>query len=200
MYVIAGLGNPGREYENSRHNAGFGALDALAGRFGIGLREKGHRGLYGKGIIGGEKVILVKPMTYMNLSGECVRSLMDFFKIPPEQLIVIYDDIDLDPGVIRVRAKGSAGGHRGMKSIIQHLGTQEFARVRIGVGAKPPEMDLADYVLGHFPKDQQELMEKAYEDGAAAAAALVTEGCDKAMNLFNGASKREKKKPEKAEE
>lgn len=193
MYIIAGLGNPGREYENTRHNAGFRAIDALAARCRIELREKGHKGLYGKGMIGSEKVILVKPMTFMNLSGECLRSLMDFYKIPAEQLIVIYDDIDLDPGVIRVRAKGSAGGHNGMKSIINHLGTQEFARVRIGAGAKPPRMDLADYVLGHFPKDEQELMEKAYEDGAGAAFTLVTEGPEKAMNLYNGGAKKEKK-------
>ena len=172
MYLIAGLGNPGKQYEGSRHNAGFSSVDILADKLGISINENKHKGLCGKGIIGGEKVILLKPQTYMNLSGE--------------SLIVIYDDIDLAVGHLRVRVKGSAGGHNGIKSIIAHLGTQEFPRVRVGVGAKPDRMDLADYVLGRFSQIERPVMEEAFETAAQAAIAIVEEGIDKAMNRFNG--------------
>ena len=168
MYVIAGLGNPGREYEGTRHNVGFMTLDALADKYNIDVREKAFKGLIGKGMIEGNKVILVKPQTYMNLSGECIRQVMDYYKVDPAEFIVIYDDISLVPGGIRIRKKGSAGGHNGIKNIIAHLGTQEFLRVRIGVGEKPARMDLADYVLGHFPKEEAETMTTAFKDGAAA--------------------------------
>ena len=185
MYLIVGLGNPGREYEHTRHNAGFDAIDVLAGKLGADVKEKKHKGLCGKGMIAGEKVILLKPQTYMNLSGESVRAAADFYKIDAEHMIVLYDDIDLDVGKLRVRAKGSAGGHNGIKNIIAHMGTQEFPRVRIGVGAKPDRMDLADYVLGRFSQVERPVMEDAFEEAAEAAIAVVEDGIDAAMNRFN---------------
>ncbi|MEG0813670.1 MAG: aminoacyl-tRNA hydrolase [Clostridium sp.] len=190
MYIIAGLGNPGKEYEGTRHNTGFMTIDVLADRYNIDIREKAHKALVGKGVIEGQKVILVKPQTYMNLSGESIRSVMDFYKVTPENFIVIFDDISLEPGQLRIRKKGSAGGHNGIKNIIAQLGTQEFARIKVGVGAKPPRMDLADYVLGHFSKGEKVLMEQAYKDGAAAAADMMTAGIDDAMNQFNGLFKK----------
>ena len=173
MYLIVGLGNPGREYEHTRHNAGFDAIDVLAGKLGADVKEKKHKGLCGKGMIAGEKVILLKPQTFMNLSGESVRAAADFYKIDAEHMIVLYDDIDLDVGKLRVRAKGSAGGHNGIKNIIAHMGTQEFPRVRIGVGAKPDRMDLADYVLGRFSQVERPVMEDAFEEAAEAAIAVA---------------------------
>lgn len=194
MYIIAGLGNPGKEYAGSRHNVGFMTLDELADRYNIDVREKAHKALIGKGMIEGNKVILVKPQTYMNLSGESIRSVMDYYKTEPSEFIVIYDDISLEPGQIRIRKKGSAGGHNGIKNIIAHLGTQEFPRIRIGVGEKPARMDLADYVLGHFSKEEKERMEQAFKDGAAAAVAMMNDGVDTAMNRFNGAARTVKKR------
>ena len=185
MYLIVGLGNPGREYEHTRHNAGFDAIDVLAGKLGADVKEKKHKGLCGKGMIAGEKVILLKPQTFMNLSGESVRAAADFYKIDAEHMIVLYDDIVLDVGKLRVRAKGSAGGHNGIKNIIAHMGTQEFPRVRIGVGAKPDRMDLADYVLGRFSQVERPVMEDAFEEAAEAAIAVVEDGIDAAMNRFN---------------
>ena len=185
MYLIVGLGNPGREYEHTRHNAGFDAIDVLAGKLGADVKEKKHKGLCGKGMIAGEKVILLKPQTFMNLSGESVRAAADFYKIDAEHMIVLYDDIDLDVGKLRVRAKGSAGGHNGIKNIIAHMGTQEFPRVRLGVGAKPDRMDLADYVLGRFSQVERPVMEDAFEEAAEAAIAVVEDGIDAAMNRFN---------------
>ena len=198
MYIITGLGNPGKEYEGTSHNAGFMAIDHLADKYQISMDTRKHMAYLGKGIINGQKVILAKPQTYMNLSGESIRSLVDYYKIDPEEeLIVLYDDISLDPGNIRIRAKGSAGGHNGIKNIIAHLGTQEFPRVRIGVGEKPARMDLADYVLGHFPKEEAETMTTAFKDGAAAVVDMMTEGVEAAMNHFNGAARGEKEKLEK---
>lgn len=193
MYIIAGLGNPGKQYEGSRHNVGFMTLDRLAEKYQIDIKEKVHKALIGKGVIEGQRVILVKPQTYMNLSGESIRSVMDYYKVEPSEFIVIYDDISLEPGNLRIRKKGSAGGHNGIKNIIAHLGTQEFARVRIGVGEKPAQMDLADYVLGHFSKEEQVLMQQAFGDGAAAVVSMMTEGVDAAMNHFNGAARGETK-------
>ena len=138
MFLIAGLGNPGKEYENTRHNAGFMVLDALADKLGADISEKKHKALCGRAVIGGQKVILLKPQTYMNSSGESIRAAADYYKVDPEDILVVYDDISLAPGQLRIRAKGSAGGHNGIKSIIAHLGTQEFPRVRVGVGEKPP--------------------------------------------------------------
>ena len=198
MFIIVGLGNPTPEYEGTRHNVGFEVIDALARKYNIDVDTKKHRAYIGKGMIEGQKVILAKPQTYMNLSGESVRSLLDYYKVDEEQeLLVIYDDISLVPGGIRIRKKGSAGGHNGIKNIIAHLGTQEFPRVRIGVGEKPARMDLADYVLGHFPKEEAETMTTAFKDGAAAVVDMMTEGVEAAMNHFNGAARGEKEKLEK---
>ena len=186
MYIIAGLGNPTREYDKTRHNAGFSVIDVLADRHNIDVSEKKHKALCGKGMIEGEKVILVKPQTYMNLSGESIREVMDYYKLDPsEELIVIYDDISLNPGQLRIRLKGSAGGHNGIKNIIAQLGTQEFPRIKVGVGAKPPKMDLADYVLGHFSKEEQEQMEEGYEHAVCAVKEIVTGNIEAAMNEYN---------------
>lgn len=186
MYLIAGLGNPGREYENTRHNAGFASIDRLAERNHISIDMKKFQALCGTGYIGGQKVLLLKPQTYMNLSGESLRAACDFFKIDPEQeLIVIYDDISLAPGQLRIRAKGSAGGHNGIKSIILHLGTQVFLRVKVGVGEKPQGWDLADYVLGHFSKEEQQVMQESFDRAADAAAALLSEEVQQVMNEYN---------------
>ena len=186
MYLIAGLGNPGREYENTRHNAGFASIDRLAETNHISIDMKKFQALCGTGYIGGQKVLLLKPQTYMNLSGESLRAACDFFKIDPEQeLIVIYDDISLAPGQLRIRAKGSAGGHNGIKSIIAHLGTQVFLRVKVGVGEKPQGWDLADYVLGHFSKEEQQVMQESFDRAADAAAALLSEEVQQVMNEYN---------------
>ena len=173
MFLIAGLGNPGKEYENTRHNAGFMVLDALADKLGADISEKKHKALCGKAVIGGQKVILLKPQTYMNSSGESIRAAADYYKVDPEDILVVYDDISLAPGQLRIRAKGSAGGHNGIKSIIAHLGTQEFPRVRVGVGEKPPRMDLADYVLGHFSQGERKIMEDAVKEAADAVMEAV---------------------------
>ena len=186
MYLIAGLGNPGREYENTRHNAGFASIDRLAEKNHISIDMKKFQALCGTGYIGGQKVLLLKPQTYMNLSGESLRAACDFFKIDPEQeLIVIYDDISLAPGQLRIRAKGSAGGHNGIKSIISHLGTQVFLRVKVGVGEKPQGWDLADYVIGHFSKEEQQVMQESFDRAADAAAALLSEEVQQVMNEYN---------------
>ena len=187
MYIIAGLGNPTMQYEGTRHNAGFDVIDALADKYNISVDGRKNRAYIGKGIIEGQKVLLVKPQTYMNLSGESIGGLVDYFKIDEEQdLIVIYDDISLSPGQIRIRKKGSAGGHNGIKNIIAHLGTQEFPRIKVGVGDKPPRMDLADYVLSRFSKEDREKMEQAFKDAAEAVEVMIAEGPDAAMNQFNG--------------
>lgn len=186
MYIIAGLGNPGRQYENTRHNAGFMALDALADYLDISIEEKRLKALCGKGIIGGEKVILLKPQTFMNASGEGIRAAADFYKIEPEHIMIIYDDISLEPGQLRIRKKGSAGGHNGMKSIIAHLGTQEFPRIKVGIGEKPDRMDLADYVLGHFSQIEKRIMDDAAKEAGQAAQAIILDGIESAMNRYNG--------------
>lgn len=186
MYIIVGLGNPGSEYRNTRHNMGFETVEVLADRFSIPTDFVKHKAMCGKGMIEGKKVVLAMPTTYMNLSGESVRALVDFYKIDVKnELIVIYDDIDLDPGVLRIRKSGSPGGHNGMKNIVKHLGTNEFTRVRVGVGAKPQGYDLADYVLGHFSKEERVVIDKALISAAESVRVIVTEGADKAMNRFN---------------
>ena len=186
MYVIAGLGNPDKKYAKTRHNVGFDTLDIVADRYRIDISTEKFKALVGTGVIDGQKVILVKPQTFMNLSGESLRQVCDFYKIDPEEeLIVIYDDISLQPGQIRVRKKGSAGGHNGVKSIIAQLGTQVFKRVKVGVGEKPEGYDLADYVLGHFSFSERIEMEDAFDRAARAAAALVSEDADRVMNEYN---------------
>ena len=185
MYLIAGLGNPTREYEKTRHNVGFEAIDILADKAGTTVTEKKHKALYGKGYIGGQKVILAKPQTYMNSSGESIRAAADYYKVDPEDILIVYDDISLAPGQLRIRAKGSAGGHNGIKSIIAHLGTQEFPRVKVGVGEKPSRMDLADYVLGHFSKEEQATMDDAVKEAADAVCEIVNVGIAQAMNDHN---------------
>ena len=192
MYIIAGLGNPTKEYDNTRHNIGFAAIDALADKYGISVSDMKNKALMGKGVINGNKVMLLKPLTYMNLSGEAIRAAVDYYKIDEKsELIVIYDDISLDPGQLRIRLKGSAGGHNGIKNIIAHLGTQEFPRIKVGVGNKPPRMDLADYVLGRFPKEERGLMEDAFKEAAEAVEVMIKEGAGIAMNRFNGHKEKE---------
>ena len=186
MFVIVGLGNPGKKYETTRHNAGFIAIDALADKYGISISEKKHKALCGSGVIEGNKVLLVKPQTFMNVSGESVRSVIDFYKIDPEEeMLIIYDDISLAPGNIRIRKKGSAGGHNGIKSIIAHAGTQNFMRIKVGVGEKPSGWDLADYVLGHFSDEDQTKLKETMPDIIQAATLMVQGDVDKAMNDFN---------------
>ena len=185
MYLIAGLGNPTREYAGTRHNIGYDTITRLCDEYRISLDMKKHKGLCGKGVIEGEKVLLVQPLTYMNLSGDCIKEAADFYKIDPAHIIVIYDDISLPVGKLRVRAKGSAGGHNGMKSIIARLGTEEFARVRIGIGEKPAGWDLADYVLGRFQTDELPLMREAVGNAAKACGMILKDGIETAMNRCN---------------
>ena len=192
MKMIVGLGNPGRKYAGTRHNTGFETLDRIAERNGIRVTTNRQKGLVGSGIIGGEKAILVKPMTYMNLSGECVRPIADYYKIAPEDIIVICDDVYLEIGQIRVRGRGSAGGHNGLKNIIERLGSSDFRRVRVGVGRKPDQMDLADFVLGHIPKEFEKEAAEARERAAEAAESLITDGLEKTMNRFNAFDRGEK--------
>lgn len=189
--MIAGLGNPGEKYTGTRHNAGFEVIDRLAKEHQISVTEREGRAFVGKGWIAGQKVILVKPQTFMNLSGESLRKIKDYYKMEEENILVIYDDVSLEPGHIRIRKKGSAGGHNGIKSIIAHLGTQTFPRVKVGVGKKPPAFDLADYVLGRFSKGDKEKMQEGYEAAAAAVEKMVSGETELAMNLFNRKEKAE---------
>lgn len=190
MIIIVGLGNPGREYVGTRHNVGFLVLEKLAARENISVLEKKHKAIIGKGVVAGEKCILARPQTYMNLSGESVRQMLDYYKIDEtSQLIVISDDISLEPGQIRVRKKGSAGGHNGLKNIIAHLGHDSFIRVKIGVGEKPKGWDLADYVLGRFSAQDREAVEEAADRAVEAIRMIISEGADAAMNQFNSVKK-----------
>ena len=185
MYIIAGLGNPGAQYAGTRHNVGFACIDELADQYNISVDTSKHKGLIGKGVIEGQKVILVKPMTYMNNSGECIREVMDYYKADIDDLIVIFDDISLEPGKLRLRPKGSAGGHNGIKDLIKQLGTQKFIRIKVGVGAKPQGWDLADYVLGRFDSKSRELVEDAQERACKAVEMILSDGPDAAMNEYN---------------
>ncbi|MBQ7954499.1 MAG: aminoacyl-tRNA hydrolase [Lachnospiraceae bacterium] len=190
MYIIVGLGNPGKDYAGTRHNIGFDVIETLAQRANISVIEKKHKAMIGKGYIEGQKVVLVKPQTFMNLSGESVREVVDYYKIDEtEELIVISDDISLEPGQLRIRKKGSAGGHNGLKNIIAHLGHDEFQRVKMGVGEKPKGYDLADYVLGHFTGDEKKVMEKAAAEAADAIVMMMMEGVEPAMNKYNKKNK-----------
>ncbi len=183
MDLVVGLGNPGKNYENTRHNAGFMVVDEIAKMCGADISQKAHRALVTKAVFNGKKIILAKPQTFMNLSGESVRALFDYYK--PEKLIVVYDDITLDVGGIRVRKSGSAGGHNGMKNIIQQLGTNEFERVRVGVGEKPSKMDLADWVLSRFKPEEREDLDNAIDNAVKAVELMLNDETDEAMNRFN---------------
>lgn len=185
MKIIVGLGNPTKEYAGTRHNVGFSVIYNISDAYGIAVDTKKHKALIGKGMIEGEKVVLAMPQTYMNLSGESVRELMDFYKCDLQDLIVIYDDISLDVGKIRIRAKGSAGGHNGIKNIIAHLNTQEFTRIKVGVGEKPPKMDLADYVLGHFSKEEQPIIRESADRAREAVRDMILHDVSYAMNKYN---------------
>ncbi len=199
MYLIAGLGNPTKKYEGTRHNVGFETVDIIADSQGIALSSNKHKAVYGQGFIGGEKVILAKPQTFMNLSGEAIRALVDFYKIEPDHVLIISDDIDLPLGQLRIRQKGSAGGHNGLKNIIAHLGSQDFPRIKIGIGSKPEGWDLADYVLSKYSKEDRVVMTNAQKDAAEAAALIVSGRVSEAMNRYN-TKKQKKEKKEKEEQ
>ena len=187
MVIIVGLGNPGREYEQTRHNIGFCVIDALAETYHINVTEKKHKALIGKGMIDGVKVVLAKPQTYMNLSGESVRALIDYYKADEKQeLLVIYDDISLDVGKLRIRKKGSAGGHNGIKNILAHLGHDEFMRIKIGVGDKPKGGDLVNHVLGGFHGEDREKIGESILRARDAVVSVLRDGADQAMNQYNG--------------
>ena len=186
-WLIVGLGNPGREYEKTRHNAGWRAIDRIAEKLKVKIDKAKFQGLYAQVNYGDGKLFLLKPQTYMNLSGRSVLQLSAFFKIPPQNIIVMFDDISLEPGRLRIRANGSAGGHNGIKSIIQELGSQDFPRVKIGVGAKPtPEYDLADWVLSSFSAQDEKALSVSLENAADAALAIIDHGVPEAANRFNG--------------
>ena len=186
MFIIVGLGNPGKEYTNTRHNIGYDVIDKLAETENISVLEKKHKAIIGKGVVAGVKCVLAKPVTYMNLSGESVRELVDYYKVDETaELIVISDDISLDVGQIRVRKKGSAGGHNGLKSIIAHLGHDGFMRVKMGVGEKPKGWDLADYVLGHFSPEERKTEDESCERAVEAIRMMIAGDADGAMNRFN---------------
>ena len=186
MYAVFGLGNPDKEYDKTRHNIGFDVIDELASQMGVEVKTKRHKALCGIGNIGGEKVILVKPQTYMNLSGESVRAVMDFYKLDPEsEMLIIFDDISLAPGNIRVRKKGSAGGHNGIKSIISSVGTSNFMRIKVGVGEKPQGGELAAQGRDHFSGEDRARVEEAIRDAEDAAVLMIQGEADKAMNDFN---------------
>lgn len=184
MYLIVGLGNPGLSYKKTRHNAGFQALDALAERFDIRVKTKGFSALYGEGRIGNERVILAKPQTYMNLSGDAVQQLLHFYKLEPERLIVLYDDIDLPLGSMRIRANGSAGSHNGMRSILACVHSENFPRIRIGVG-KDESVLLRDYVLKRPSKEEQKTLDEVFEHAADAAALIVSGSIAEAQMKYN---------------
>lgn len=185
MYIIVGLGNPTAQYDGTRHNIGFDCIDKIAEAYNIPLDFAKHKAVCGTGYIEGQKVIIAKPQTYMNLSGESVQELLHYYKVDPENLIVIYDDISLDVGQLRIRKKGSAGGHNGIKNIIKMLGTDVFPRIKVGVGNKPAGWDLADYVLGRFSKEDQEFLVETKERVAKAVETILTEDMDAAMNIYN---------------
>jgi len=186
MHIIVGLGNPGKTYENTRHNTGFSVIDVIAEKNQISMLEKKHKAVVGKGYIAGQKVILAKPFTYMNLSGESIRELVDYYKIDETcELIVIYDDVSMDVGQLRIRKKGSAGGHNGIKSILSHLGHNEFLRIKVGVGEKPKAYDLADYVLGHFTEDEKKRIGESAVLAEKAVELMLQGDVDGAMNAYN---------------
>jgi len=185
MYLIVGLGNPEQEYKGTRHNMGFDTINKIAEQYNIEVKKMQNEGLYEKCNIEGQKVILLKPQTYMNLSGDSVRKYIEFYKIEKEKIIIIYDDMDIEPGQIKIRKKGSAGGHNGIKSIIQNLGTEEFARIRIGIGRPKYENDKINYVLGKIPEEEKEKLEEGVEKAKQGIIEILKNGIDKAMNKLN---------------
>lgn len=185
MKIVVGLGNPGSKYAGTRHNVGFSVIDELAERYAIKVETKKHKALIGKGVYEGEQVILAMPQTYMNLSGESVREIMNFYKCTADDLIVVYDDIDLAVGRLRVRERGSAGGHNGMKNIIQQIGSQDFVRVRVGIGSRPAQMELADYVLSRFGKNELESIRQSCAYACDAISMIITDTAVSAMNKYN---------------
>lgn len=185
MYIIVGIGNPGKKYESTRHNIGFITIDYMSALYNIKVNKIKHKSLVGEGSIEGERVMLCKPQTYVNLSGEAVRDIAEYYKVPPENVIVIYDDISLEPGSVRIRKKGSDGGHNGIKSIIYQLQSDTFPRIKLGVGAKPPGYDLADWVLAKFTDSDIKIMSKSVEAAAAAVPEIIKNGAESAMNKFN---------------
>lgn len=190
MKLIVGLGNPGLQYDGTRHNIGFEAIDKLADSHGISVNKSKFKALVGEGTIGGEKVILMKPQTYMNLSGESISACKSWYKVVPEDIIIMYDDVSLDVGDIRIRKNGSSGGHNGMKSIIAHLSTDVFPRVKIGVGQKPTGWDLADYVLGKFSDEDKKILEPRLKVICDAVDTMIKRDVDTAMNNYNGKTRR----------
>lgn len=197
MYLIVGLGNPGSKYAHTRHNVGFDVLEKLSGKLGVAISREKEEALIGECFVAGQKVILAMPQTYMNLSGEAVSRLVNWYKIPPENLLVIYDDIDLAQGAIRIRKNGSAGTHNGMRSIIGLLGYENFPRLRVGVGQKREGYELADWVLGHYIGEEQETADRAFESAAEAILDYIENGIESAMCKYN--TKKEKKKPKPEE-
>jgi PTH1 family peptidyl-tRNA hydrolase len=191
MKLIVGLGNPGKKYEGTKHNVGFEVIDKAADKYNISVTKVKHKGLIGDGNISGEKVMLLKPQTYMNLSGESVKEAMTFYKIDIKDLIVIYDDTSLPVGATRIREKGSAGGHNGIKNIIAHLGTDSFVRIKVGIGEKPNGWDLADYVLSKFSKDDEPLIESGKDRALTALEIILKDGVAKAMNQTNSMPKQQ---------
>lgn len=184
MFLIVGLGNPGGQYENTRHNIGFKVVDNIAKEYNIEFSRQKFKGICGEGFINGEKVILLKPTTYMNLSGESVREVINFYKLSNDNVLVIYDDISLDVGRLRIREKGSAGGHNGIKSIIAHLGTDIFPRIKVGVGQ--PNVDLVNYVLGKFSKEEMEVLNESIDASTKAVKDIINDNVKTAMNMYNG--------------
>lgn len=186
MYLIVGLGNPENEYSGTRHNMGFDVLNCISKKTGIEINKSNFKAIYGMGNIGKEKVILAKPQTYMNLSGEAIIQIKNFYKIENEKTIIVYDDMDLEIGEIRIRKQGSSGTHNGMKSVINCLGTKEFPRVRVGIGKPEKGYDLINYVIGKIPKEEKKILEKSIEFAAEATIKIIESGINNAMNEFNG--------------
>lgn len=185
MHIIIGLGNPDGKYQATRHNIGWDAVTRISDDYHIPLKTARHKAICGMGFIEGEKVILAQPLTYMNLSGESVRELVDYYKVSPEDIIVIYDDTSLDVGQLRIRKKGSAGGHNGIKSIISQLGTDVFPRIKVGIGERPKSWKLADYVLSRFMDEEQPIIRQALKDSSYACRTMLKSGIDEAMNIYN---------------
>lgn len=185
MYLIIGLGNPEEEYSRTRHNMGFNTINKIAEKYNIQVNKNKFQGLYESALIEGQKIILIKPQTYMNLSGNCVKEFVDFYKIENENILVIYDDMDIEPGKVKIRKKGSAGGHNGMKSIIQMLGTEDFPRIRIGIGRPEHKGDDINYVIGNIPDEAKNTLEEATQKAKDIVIEILKNGIDQAMNKFN---------------